>query len=271
MKEKSYLVQIRPRSFLQWRALPILGPLLDDFVQWMQDQDDVKGTILNYLKIVPQVVGWLQRHRITTLGQLTQQDLQVARDHYHSKQDDPSWVIAALKRFVNERHLVPLGVVPEASPVEVQVADFKEYLRETRGLAEATIQGQVGVLRSFLTFLRFNQDPERLPKLQLRQIETFLHPAARTNNRFSLQHIVATLRAYLRQQYAQGRLPQPLHQQIDIPHGPIEASNCRGRWLGIRCRHSCDPLTVPNRLDSVTSRCSIWRQPMAYAMENWCG
>jgi integrase len=50
-----------------------------------------------------------------------------------------------------------------------------------------------------------------------RQIEAFLRKSARTNNRFSLQHIVATLRAYLRERHAQGILPRPLHLQIDTP------------------------------------------------------
>ena len=53
--------------------------------------------------------------------------------------------------------------------------------------------------------------------MRLDQIEAFLRQAARTNNRFSLQQIVAALRGFLQRQHAQGILKQPLHEQIDTP------------------------------------------------------
>jgi hypothetical protein len=59
MKTKSLLIQIRPRSFACWRALPIFGPLLEDFMQWMANQGYAPGTMGNYLKILPKVVRWL--------------------------------------------------------------------------------------------------------------------------------------------------------------------------------------------------------------------
>ncbi len=48
-------------------------------------------------------------------------------------------------------------------------------------------------------------------------IEAYLRLAAKTNNRFSLQQVVANLGAYLRWQYANGRLQRPLHEEIDAP------------------------------------------------------
>ena len=217
MKTKSLLVQLRPRVFAWWRSLPIFGPLLDDFVQWLGNQGYAAGTIGNYLKILPLIVRWFRRQRITTLGQLTEQNLQIARDYYRPKQQDASWVVNALKRFLTEQRLVPEGEKPPPCPVEVEIDRFSAYLRETRGLAEATITGHSGHLRAFLRHLRFNGDPAVLKGLKPRQIHAFLGMSARTNNRFSMQHIVATLRAYLQERHAQGVLPQPLHFQIDTP------------------------------------------------------
>ena len=217
MKETSLLEQLRPRSFSQWRVLPIFGPLLDDFLQWLHDQSYTVGTIGNYLQLLPKVVDWLRRRRIKTLAQLTHQDLQLACERYRPGQQAPSWVIGALDRFLCERHLVCEGDVPALSPVEVEVAAFEAYLRQARGLTETTIHGHAGLLRAFLKFLRIDQDPGRLQRLQLSQVEDFLRQSARTNNRFSLQHIVATVRAFLRRQHAQGLLPRPLHLQIDTP------------------------------------------------------
>ena len=186
-------------------------------MQWLGNQGYAAGTIGNYLKTLPQIVRWFRRRRITTLEQLTQQKVQLARDHYRPKQEDASWVVNALKRFLTEQHLVPEGDLPPPCPVEVEIDRFATYLRETRGVAEATITGHSGHLRAFLRHLRFNGTPVVLKRLRPRQIQAFLRVCARTNNRFSMQHIIATLRAYLQERHARGVIPKPLHLQIDTP------------------------------------------------------
>jgi integrase/recombinase XerD len=217
MKIKSLLVQLRPRAFSRWRSLQIFGSVLDDFVQWLGSQGYAAGTIGNYLRTLPQIVQWFRRRRITTLEQVTQQKLQSARDYYRPKQEDASWVVNALKRFLTERRLVPEGELPPPCPVEVEIDRFATYLREARGVAEATVGGHSIHLRAFLRHLRFNGNAAALKLLKPRQIQTFLQMSARTNNRFSMQHIVGTLRAYLQERHAQGALSKPLHLQIDTP------------------------------------------------------
>lgn len=217
MKAKPFLVQIRPRAFTRWRALPIFGPLMDDFIQWLANQRYAVGTIGNFLKGLPKVVGWLRRRRITTLVQVTERQLQVAHDHYRPKQEDASWTVGVLRRFLIDQRLVPEGDWPPPSPVEVEISRFATYLRETRGVAAATITGHSGRLRAFLRFLRFDGKAAVLQQLRPGQIEAFLRKSARTNNRFSMQHMVATVRAYLKERHAQGLLSRPLHLQIDTP------------------------------------------------------
>src|SRR5579863_8148547 len=100
MKTTSLLQKIRPRSHPQWRALPILGPLLDDFLQWLQDKHYTLLTIASYLQVLPPLVDWLHRRRIKALSQLTHQDLRLACDRYRPGKLTPSWVISALDRFL---------------------------------------------------------------------------------------------------------------------------------------------------------------------------
>jgi len=183
----------------------------------MADREYAVRTIHNYLKTLPSVIGWLRRHHVTELDQLTQHHLRLAHDYYRPKQQDPSWVIGALERFLRELHPVPEGDSPPPSAVAVEVDRFAVYLRELRGVAEATILGHSGRLRAFLRFFRFDGKPDNLRRLEPRQIEAFLRKSARTNNRFSMQHIVATVRAYLKERHAQGVLPRSLHLQIDTP------------------------------------------------------
>jgi integrase/recombinase XerD len=217
MNGTSLLVQLRRRSFRQWRALPIFGAQLECFVRWLHDQGYTAGSISNYLKALPQVVRWLRRKGITSLAQLTQRQLQAAHIYYRPRNPDLSGVVRGLCRFFHERKTLPEGERPAPSPVEVELDRFAEYLRQTRGLATATVLGHTRRLELFLRFLRYDQDPCCLRRLELSRIETFLQRSARTNNRFSMQHIVATVRAFLQRQHAQGMLSRTLHLQIDTP------------------------------------------------------
>ena len=217
MKEKSLLVQLRPHVFTGWRSLPVLGLVVDDFLQWLGNKGYARGTIRNYLHTLPQIVRWFRRHQITRFDQLTQQQLQVLREHYRAQKDDASSGVDALKRFLTDQRLVPQGDLAPHCPVEVEIERFGTYLRDTRGVVDATVSGHCSRLRIFLRYLRFSDKPSAVPRLKPSQIQAFLGFSARTNNRFSMQHIVATLRAYLQERHARGALSQPLHLQIDTP------------------------------------------------------
>jgi integrase/recombinase XerD len=217
MNATSFLVQLRPRSFRRWRALPVFGAHLDRFVRWLHDQGYTAGSIRNYLKALPRVVRWLRRKGVTSLAELTQQHLQAAYNYYRPRNTDLSGMVRLLCRFFQERKTFPKGERPALCPVEVELDRFAEYLRETRGLATATILGHTRRLRAFLHFLKYDQDPSCLRRLELGRIETFLQRSARTNSRFSMQHVVASVRAFLQRQYAQGIVSRTLHLQIDTP------------------------------------------------------
>ena len=208
---------IRPRCFARWHSLPIFGSILDAFLQWMKDQDYATGTIKNYLKTFPQIVAWLKRRKISTLDQLTQQKLKLARDHYRSKKGDVSWAIKLLKRFLAEKCLIPEGDILPACPIEIEIERFGSYLHETRGIAQTPIHHHKSILRAFLRHLRFSSKPYVFRQLKLSNIQVFLKISAQTNNRFSMQHVVATLRSYLQERHSNGMLPSPLHLQIDTP------------------------------------------------------
>jgi len=119
--------------------------------------------------------------------------------------------------FFREERLIPEGEKVPPSTLERQLTVHEEYLREMRGMAVTTIVRHQMYLRSFLRFLKFDQQPSIIRTLRLDQIEVFLRQAAKTNNRFSLQQVVAALRGYLQRQHAQGIIGRRLHEQIDTP------------------------------------------------------
>ena len=217
-KKTPLLVQFRPASFQRWRSLPVFGSWLDEFLLWLHEAQHYSlATVVVYLSRIPALVRWLRARRITSSSQLTLQHLQAARSHFVARHEATSAVVGVLERFLRTTGTVPEGQPPPLSPVEQELQNFTSYLCTTRGLAEKTIKNHRQKLRGFLKFLRFDRSPRSLQKLQPRQIEAFLRQSARTNNRFSLQHVVATLRTFLRWRHAQGFLSRPLHLQIDTP------------------------------------------------------
>ena len=113
--------------------------------------------------------------------------------------------------------MVPEGNCPPPTASKSECVSFGQYLRDERGLSAATILMHTRRVGRFLKFLRYDQDRSCLGRLKFSRIDAFLHQAARTNHRLSMQAVVATVRAFLRRKHAQGIISRPLHLQIDTP------------------------------------------------------
>ena len=215
------LVQLRPRCYRRWRSLPIFGPLLDKYVHWLREvRGHTLATIGTYLNGVSEVVQWLKARRINLLARLTLRDLKAAHGSFLGR--NPTAKNAAnaartLALFLRAEGTVSEGVNPSSSPTEEEIERFTTYLCEVRGSSRATLRGHRQRLHAFLAFLRFDRNPSRMCDLRPRDIDAFLRRCAPANNRLSLRHFVATLRAFLRWRYSQRLLAEPLHEQIDTP------------------------------------------------------
>jgi site-specific recombinase XerD len=217
MNAKIFLVRLFPRSFDRWRTLPIFGNHLDDLIHWLQDRSYSSASVRNYLNSLPKVVRWLQREGVKSLAHLSEQELRLAYDYYRSREPNVGSAVHILKRFFSERGIIAEGEPPPRSPTELELDQYTQYLCGVRGLAMGTVATHTSRLRCFLQFLGFDQNPDCLRGLEISQIEAFLHHCAKTNTRYSMQNVVATLRAYLRREHALGILPLTLHLQIDTP------------------------------------------------------
>jgi integrase len=209
--------RIPPGPQSRYRKLPIVGSVLDGVVTWFQRHGYTPLTIRNHIKGISRLIHWLQRRHRPDLKGLTQADLASAYDWFRRCEPGVAGTTRALGRFFRERQLIPEGRSTRLAASEQALESHAAYLREIRGLAASTVEGHRTRLRFFLRFLKFDEHPAVLRALRLDQIETFLRKTAKTNNRFSLQHVVASLRGFLRHQHATGVLKQPLHQQIDTP------------------------------------------------------
>ena len=216
MNTPTLLNELRPRACFRFRALPVFGPMLDDLLKWFQDQGYTTSTIHNHIQGIDELVRLLKR-RPEGLICLKKAQLDAAYDHFHHRKPGVAGTVRAIGRFLCERKLLAEERREAVSHAERELELFGAYLRDARGLAERTIEGHQNRLRSFLGFLKFNQRPSVIRALKTKQIEAFVRRAAKTNNRFSLQHVIASLRAFLQRQHALGILSEPLHQRIDTP------------------------------------------------------
>jgi integrase/recombinase XerD len=217
MKNSTFLQRLCPKVHEQVETLPVLGELADAYLCWLSQREYTRSSLRNHVASLRRLSRWLVRRRVTSLSQLSQQLLFTAHRHFLRWRPRVGGTVGALRVFLREQRAVPEDPPSVPCPSECELARFGAYLRRERGLAEGTILAHQRRLRPFFAFIRYDRSPHALPTLRLEQIEAFLKHASRTNNRFSLQHVVAALRIFLKAQHAQGVLLRPLHQQIDTP------------------------------------------------------
>ena len=91
------------------------------------------------------------------------------------------------------------------------------HLRDVRGYAPSTVQRQGGIVAEFLTWLRFEEAPDRLASLKSTDLEGFIRHLGRRMGRVGLQKSIATMRNFLRFLAAGGMAPAGLDGMIDTP------------------------------------------------------
>jgi integrase/recombinase XerD len=209
--------EVRPRAGSRYRKLPVVGPVLNDLLAWLRCRGYRESTIRNCLVRAARICRWLQRRRGPSLRGLRQSDLRAADDHFRKRWVEVATIVRMLGRFLTEQQLLPLERERRPSHAQRELQAFGTYLREVRGFSPSTVLGHSRRIGAFLQFLKIDERPSVVRRVRLDQIDAFLCQTAKTNNRFSMQQIVGSLRAFLRWQYAQGLLRHPLHQQIDTP------------------------------------------------------
>ena len=218
MTIKPLLRKVQPRSTSRYHKLPVIGPNLNSLLAWLRGRGYSESTIRNHLVRFARLCRWLQRRCGRALSGLSQGDLRTAYRHFQKKHRiEVACVSRVLGLFLAEQHLLLPEVEKPPSHGERLLRSFGAYLRDMRGLAPSTVLGNSRRISTFLQFLKVDERPSVLRRLNRDQIDAFLCQAAKTNNRFSLQHVVASLRTFLRKLHAEGVLRKPLHQQIDTP------------------------------------------------------
>jgi integrase len=208
------IATILPKVYHRYVSLPVLGPVIDEFTRWLLERGYSFQTVQRHVYTSRHVDGSLYQVGVRALADLTHDHFETAcREHLPYVR----LTMRHMERFLEETGRLAPRLLPPATPLTVEVDRFTEHMRSVRGLEPSTIQSHARYVTRFLHHLRYDLNTDALARLSIKEVDDFLCDCAKTLNRYSLQHVVAYLRAFLRYWYERGVLVTPLHTMIDTP------------------------------------------------------
>ena len=210
------LLQLRPRSYQNYLSLPILGSILDEFTSWSFQRGYAIWTINDQLKAARKLDHYFIWQGVQVLEELTHKSFERAWQYYHPK-GNLAGTIRQIELFLDEtRGLVPSEPLPK-TPAMLEAEHYREYLRDIRGFSTSTIQSHGLYIQEFLEYLGYDENRKAIKSLTPKDTEGFIGLCSKRMNRYSLQHVVAYLRSFLKFKYQEGVLTTPLYAMIDTP------------------------------------------------------
>ena len=210
------LNELFPRRSSRFLALPLLGPIVDDFDTWLSTQGYRRSTRRLQARALGRIDRDLRRHGVRPGATWKQADLDACWRRCHIQDPNTGGTIHALRRFLQARSqlvITPAAVTRAGTLAKV----YGVALEELRGLAPLTIRQHVTTATDFLIHLGYELRPERLGEFTASDVEAFVRGAGKRLQRASLQHTVAQVRGFLRFLASRGLIRPGFDQQIDTP------------------------------------------------------
>ena len=161
--------------------------------------------------------AYFQQTGAQRLEELSQSSFETAWEHYRHLRPDVAGTIRQIEYLLKENgRLEPIPTQPKTH-IETELDLFSYHLRRVRGLELSTIRSHEKYLKEFLVHIGYHENHNALALLTIRTVEDFIQICSKRLNRYSLQHVIGCLRAFLRFQHEKSVLHQPLHTMIDTP------------------------------------------------------
>jgi site-specific recombinase XerD len=198
----------------RYTSLRLLGPYVEEFTVWLENQGYPHLHIRRRLRALPRLDARMRRRGVRRLEALCADEL--LRFAPRRSEDDRqlSGVVRSLVRYLNARGLLARR---EPTPIALVVAAYRLHLERVRGLAAKTIKLHSATAAALLAFVDFEQGPGRLRALDSPQLEAFVRAVAVRHCRASMQHTVAYLRSFLRFLAERNEVTRGLDVLIDTP------------------------------------------------------
>ena len=211
------LRDLLPQSHRRHVTLPLLGPLLNDFDEWLVAQGYRYFTRQCYVLRCTAIEEYFHQHAQHKVAALTVENLRKCWRHFHRRPGGIAETVGCLQHFLQSRGIVPPLPRPPAPWFGATLTDYRQYLTEVRGLASITIEQHCITAAQLLDYQREREPAFELGDLTPGHRERFIIHAGSRYGRGTLQHVVAQVRGFLRFLGMRGEAPLGLGSQIDTP------------------------------------------------------
>src|SRR4051812_33290360 len=182
------IAEIFPQGFQRYQSVPVLGPLMDRYADWLRRQQYTWRSTRYELRMASHVAEYLKRRAVREIDEVEQRHLDKCHQLFRQKFPGEAGSVLVLARFLQESGHVEKELPPPAhSPAEVHVKAFRAHLAEVRGYAPSTISRQGQIAAEFLTWLHFVETPDRLSSLTTNDLEGFIRHLSKRMGRVGLQ------------------------------------------------------------------------------------
>ena len=209
------LEELRSRKCREYRSLPILGPILDEFDDWQRSRGYALSTRKFYLCLTKHIDHYLEGHHRCELSELSVEDWAVCQRWLRMHDTDASPVVSLLREYLEEKGQLAASAPKPPNPITSWIERYAEYLGKVRGLESKTIKDHSFSIARFLEGLSIGKDGFVPNQIGLAGIESFIVESASGRCRATMQHVVAHVRGFLRFLELSEQMPAGLGSQID--------------------------------------------------------
>ena len=177
-----------------------LGIHVDAYEALLREQGYSRGSTYVHLHIVADFSRWLRRRRLDAgdVDECTVERYLQSRQRFVDTYRGASFVPYKFLGMLRDRRIVTHKTVPTVvDPREIVVDAFRQYLSQERGLSVSTQCNYTRFAHQFLRE-RFGRGSLELSALSATDVTGFIRRHAHERSARSAQHIVGSLRAFLR-------------------------------------------------------------------------
>jgi len=207
-----------PKFHDKFLSLPLLGPIVDGFDDWLATHAYTRGSRKFSIRMLRRVDADLRRRQVREVACLSHPLLHSCWRALIKTYPSGAGTVRTLERYLAAKGLIvdgqPAGATATSS-ASMLVAEYADYLREVRGFAGSTVANHGYTAHCFLHHL--DEEGLKLKDIEGSHIESYIAKAGKRLSRASLQHDVGALRGFLRFLALDERVSAGLHCGIDTP------------------------------------------------------
>jgi len=214
--EVPMLRSLLPRAYHRFVSLPVLGPIVDGFDDWLATNGYALRSRKDSVRMLRHMDTDLRRHHVKEVAHLTHPVLHDCRRALLKTYPSRAGTVRTLERYLVTNGLLADGRPATAtSPASALIEEYANYLHEVRGLTLSTVSNHRYTAQCFLRHL--DGEGVALKDIQAGHLESYITKTSQRLSRLTLQHDISALRGFLRFLAINGRVPDGLANGIDTP------------------------------------------------------